>query len=516
MRLRDDEQKRRIQQRQRPISSSRCHYCWLLLVVIMLTSFGVGTTTAGSSDTVDHSYDPQILDHLQLFHHHPDVAVIGPNRFPRPTEYLPMEDGENEIIVPYLTPFHGSHRPEMDAVVAYAAEYPLSNYMTFIESLREAGFTGDIVLAVSPLDVRNYYCFAVFCRLRGGKKCCHPSCRLFLLSRSNNQSTFYEIYDIQAKKEDVWNYLTEPNNHIVIYTPTLTCYTAEREEVDSAKGGSRTCVADHLYGTRNGATGDIVPIADPRTPRTVQTLRYEVYWLMVQTISPHSWILLVDARDTVFQTDPFISLPRQTDISAQTGLLYFFGENVDATRLGISKQNRKWLEVAYGDRIANLLADKPTVCSGATMGEQVALEMYIRAMVAESDDTGVVLVGADQGFHNYLYYSHKLKNADAIHAIVVFDQGQGIVNNMGALRTKELNEWGNGKIVQTVTKQNEINPRKQFAYTVLNWDGTISPVVHQYDRHKTLSDYFYKIKTSRYETAYRQRRGSGSTKGLLW
>lgn len=317
--------------------------------------------------------------------------------------------------------------------------------------------------------------------------------------------------------------MTEPNNHIVIYTPTLTCYTAEREEVDSAKGGSRTCVADHLYGRRrnraNHDDGDIVPIADPRAPRTVQTLRYEVYWLMVQNISPHAWILLVDARDTVFQADPFVSVPRQTDPSAQTGVLYMFGENVDATRLGISKQNRKWLEVAYGDRVANLLADKPTVCSGATMGEQVALEMYIRAMVAESDDTGVVLVGADQGFHNYLYYSHKLKNADAIHSIVVFDQGQGLVNNMGALRTKELSEWGNGKIVQTVTKVGEINPRKQLSYTVMNWDGTISPVVHQYDRHKNLSDYFYKIKTSRYETAYRQRlSGSGGTgtKGLLW
>jgi hypothetical protein len=350
------------------------------------------------------------------------------------------------------------------------------------------------------------YCCCCYGLLRGGKCCAVFSYLALNILR----------FIVQVKKEDVWNYLTEPNNHIVIYTPTLTCYTAEREEVDSAKGGSRTCVADHLYGKRR-QNGEIVPIADPRTPRTVQTLRYEVYWLMVQTISPHSWILLVDARDTVFQTDPFISVPRQTDISAQTGLLYFFGENVDATRLGISKQNRKWLEVAYGDRIANLLADKPTVCSGATMGEQVALEMYIRAMVAESDDTGVVLVGADQGFHNYLYYSHKLKNVDAIHAIVVFDQGQGIVNNMGALRTKELNEWGNGKMVQIDTKVGESNPRKQFAYTVLNWDGTISPVVHQYDRHKTLSDYFYKIKTSRYETAYRQRRGgTGGTIGLLW
>jgi hypothetical protein len=306
----------------------------------------------------------------------------------------------------------------------------------------------------------------------------------------------------------VWSYLTEPDNHIVIYTPVLTCYTAEREETDSAKGGSRTCVADHIYGRRHTSDGTIVPIPDPRPPRTVQTLRYEVYWLMVQQLSPHSWILLVDARDTVFQDNPFRSVPRATDPTGTSGLLYFFGENVDATRLGISKQNRKWLQASYGDRIADLLADKPTVCSGATMGEQVALESYIRAMVAESDATGIVLVGADQGFHNYLHYSHKLKNVDTIHSIVVFDQGQGIVNNMGALRTKELEEWGNGHLVRTETKLGELNPRKLHRYTVLNWDGSVSPVVHQFDRHQNLSEYFYKIKTSQYEAAYRQRTAS--------
>lgn len=302
----------------------------------------------------------------------------------------------------------------------------------------------------------------------------------------------------------MWDYLTEPDNHIVIYTPVLTCYNAEREVVDSAKGGSRTCIADNLYG-RKHADGSITPIPDPRSPRTVQTLRYEVYWLMCLGMSPHSWILLVDARDTVFQDNPFTSVPRATDPSESTGVLYFFGENVEATRLGISKQNRKWLQAAYGDRVASLLADKPTVCSGATMGEQVALEMYIRAMVAESDSTKVVLVGADQGFHNYLYYSHKLKNAESIHSIVVFDQGEGIVNNMGALRTKELDEWGNGKLVRTEIVPGETNPKKKHRYTVLNWDGTIAPVVHQYDRHKSLSEFFYKVKGNEYAERYRKR-----------
>ena len=48
------------------------------------------------------------------------------------------------------------------------------------------------------------------------------------------------------------------------------------------------------------------------------------------------------------------------------------------------------------------------------MGEQVAIEAYIRAMVAEADETGTVMMGADQGFHNYLFHTNKLANSKNI------------------------------------------------------------------------------------------------------
>jgi hypothetical protein len=99
-----------------------------------------------------------------------------------------------------------------------------------------------------------------------------------------------------------------------------------------------------------------------------------------------------------------------------------------------------------------------------------------------------------------------LKNADTIDTIVVFDQGQGIVNNMGALRTKPLSEWGNGKLVRIDVDPNERNPRKKNRYTVLNWDGTVSPVVHQFDRHKELSDYFFKVLGNQYMDEWNARK----------
>ena len=241
--------------------------------------------------------------------------------------------------------------------------------------------------------------------------------------------------------------------------------------------------------------------------------------------------MLIDARDTIFQTNPFLQVPREENLDRDDGVLLFFGvspayfdtlsitryrtlslscltctllsniqkENIEATRLGLSAKNRKWLTNAYGEVVADIMKEKPTICSGSTMGEQVALETYLRAMVGESDETGVVLKGADQGFHNYLYYSNKLGNAKTIRSIVVQDQGSAIVNNIGAMRTKELGEWGNGKLIETT----EVDG-KTTEIRVLNWDGELSPLVHQFDRHKVLSNFWYKKKTSEYRKKWRE------------
>ena len=349
----------------------------------------------------------------------PVAHVIGPTVFPKPTD---IRGKNNEPLVPLLKPIQGTHRPAEDAILLFASEYTETNYALFVESLRETGFSGDVVMAIHPSD---------------------------------------------WKKKPVKDYLQSYENpddenelHVIVYAPQPDCFTLERDHVFSSKGGSRTCQFHDFYGTTQ-TDGSVVGVPDPRADRTVANIRYELYWLMTINYHPHSWIMLVDFRDTVFQSNPFVNVPRSSPTDAG-GFLFFFGENRDATRIGRSKQNNKWIRTAYGDIIGNALAEKPTICSGATLGEQVALETYLRAMVAEADETLVVLVGSDQGFHNRLYYSAKLANAPTIKSIAVFDQGTGIVNNMGALRTKPLEEWGNGHIVE----QNGDD------WKVLNWDGT--------------------------------------------
>jgi len=136
------------------------------------------------------------------------------------------------------------------------------------------------------------------------------------------------------------------------------------------------------------------------------------------------------------------------------------------------------------------------------MGEKVAIEVYLRAMVAESDETGTKLMGADQGFHNYLYYSNKLANSINVRSITVFDQGRGAINNLGAMRTQPLEEWGNGRI---------LDHRSNTSMTVLNWDGSVSPVMHQFDRHQVLSKYVYKYQTGLLREAYFAKLANGAT-----
>jgi hypothetical protein len=85
---------------------------------------------------------------------------------------------------------------------------------------------------------------------------------------------------------------------------------------------------------------------------------------------------------------------------------------------------------------------------------------------------GCVMGGMDQGLHNWLLYSHELeKYLD----VKIFPQGEGPVNTLGAFLGGKaiikftLEQWG---ILRGV-KPN------QYIY---NWNGDISPAIHQADR----------------------------------
>jgi hypothetical protein len=368
-----------------------------------------------------------------------------------------MVEGEDAQIV--LEPTFGAHRPDHDAVMAYAEGYELVHYLVFVETLLETGFDGDIVLATSALE------------------------------------------DL---REGVEEYLRSCAT-CVVYATDFSCSdngfttTSNRMQDNGGKMSFQMCRLDYIYGVTNPKSGIVEAVPDPRMGRVVATSRYELYWVWASQYNSHSWLMLLDARDAYFQSNPFSTLPRTLPSETkQDGLLYFFGENTDNTRLGKSPKNRKWLERGYSLGVMKLLSEKPTICSGSTMGEQIALEAYLRAMVNEWDETGVLQKGADQGFHNYLYYSNKLENIKEIRSTTVFDQGKGIINNLGALRELKLKDLG-------IYKEED--------RLVYNWDGSVSPVVHQWDRDKEIFHYTFNKRFPEAIEAWNKKKAELAAKG---
>ena len=170
-----------------------------------------------------------------------------------------------------------------------------------------------------------------------------------------------------------------------------------------------------------------------------------------------------------------MDLPVTTDDGSgrSDGVQHLYEENATpssaAANLLKSKYNSRWIRGAYGQSTLSQMKDRPVICSGSTIGDAVAIEAYLCAMVAQFDTTQCKQVGCDQGMHNYLYYSSSLEGVEGIGEVITYKQGEGVVNNLAAMRNSPLRQQG----VLVDDK-------------VINWDKSISAVAHQYDRDKEL------------------------------
>lgn len=162
-------------------------------------------------------------------------------------------------------------------------------------------------------------------------------------------------------------------------------------------------------------------------------------------------VLLTDVRDVVFQAAPFEPQPKG---------LEFFNEYADGV-LADHAFNMKYLRGVGGEAIARALADKPCVCVGTVMGPRDAMMRFCRTLlmlvaVPRSEIGGAF--GADQAACNI-----------AVHLGLI--EGE-IASNYGRVATLGLTQSENLR----VTDGRIVNP-----------DGSVSPVVHQHDRHPILA-----------------------------
>lgn len=414
-----------------------------------------------SNDEHDESYMLSAMENLDKGKGAEEVDSNIPT-FPLPSDAVPAESVSSQII---LKPKFGSHRPNQSAVFAFAEGYDLRVYATFIESLKQTGYTGDVVLAVSHVE-----------GMKGGVE------------------EYLKWYSQQHDDNDA------DSLHVVSYTLSWECYkksgvrilpTNKEGRGSTTNNGFSDCKVHGLYS--DGKDNTNAPADDPRIARPVATARYEMYWIWSKEYHENSSILIVDARDTYFQSNPFDfhSFPSLGDahLSSNQGRskecrLDLFEENYEAVDIGKSVYNSKWIKTAYGHKVFKEMSSKPVVCSGSTMGTQPAIELYSMAMVAQFDQTKCQQVGCDQGFHNYLFYEGGLKQYLASHrcAINVHKQGDGAVNNLAAMRTSSLRIQGVLKSVDGVAN----GDADDNIIVLQNDKSTPSPVLHQFDRDKEL------------------------------
>lgn len=166
-------------------------------------------------------------------------------------------------------------------------------------------------------------------------------------------------------------------------------------------------------------------------------------------------VILTGIRDVIIQSDPFV-------YDSGNALCCF----LESKLIGECSWNRMWLSDIYGIQEAEKLYYKPISCNEIIMGNYNRITEYVSLMasyICKPDSKPLVI---DQGVHNYLLWN------DMLGEVQLFKPGEGVVYTMGYVITDN-----HGKEIFKLNDKNQ----------VLNNDGSVVPMIHQYDRSGTLN-----------------------------
>ncbi len=190
-------------------------------------------------------------------------------------------------------------------------------------------------------------------------------------------------------------------------------------------------------------------------------LRYLLYAdFLQQRADDFDRILLADGRDIFFQADPFAW--------DWTPGVHFFLEDA-ILRIGNIPSHRQWLSYQFGQPFIEQNATRIPSCSGTTFGDTAGICRYLEAMIAttmQARDLAKISSG-DQGIHNYVMIRNLLKD------MVVHENRRSPVLTMGVMSETDYKTDASG--------------------AVLNENGEVVPVLHQYDRIPSLKERFSKV-----------------------
>lgn len=179
--------------------------------------------------------------------------------------------------------------------------------------------------------------------------------------------------------------------------------------------------------------------------------RFFYYQEFLEHHPEYEHVLIADVRDVVFQRSPF-----DRDLGDVLSLF----EEFPATPLGDQVDNATWIERLYGPVTLDELAPYPIVCAGVMLGPHARVLECVQQIAHESV-TNYVGWGTDQGTLNYLVRTGQLGAVD------VHPYGSGPAMHVGIAPRETIRTDEEGR--------------------VLNRDGEVCSIIHQYDRHPELA-----------------------------
>jgi hypothetical protein len=178
----------------------------------------------------------------------------------------------------------------------------------------------------------------------------------------------------------------------------------------------------------------------------LQSLRYGHYYrCLLEDVPDADVVMISDLRDVIFQRDPFAD--------PVNGLEVYLED--DSLRIGNDHFNTRWLRELYGSKAVEAMRGRVISCSGTVFGTRYAMLEYLSEMMMSIAWRRRPMGPHDQGVHNALVASGRLGPIELVR------NEHGRVLTLGAMKHLRANDEG----------------------FLINADGSVPPVVHQWDRH---------------------------------
>lgn len=160
-------------------------------------------------------------------------------------------------------------------------------------------------------------------------------------------------------------------------------------------------------------------------------------------------VLLTDVKDVFFQKNPFgFNIENKLYVAVENTAISI--ENCECTS--------KWIRRGYGEVMLETMKTNEVICAGTILAPEPQIRSYLHRLIQEFFAVKNVYNCADQAMHNVLVHSDKLGPTQKCYNF------NGPILTVGTEQTYILNKQGE----------------------LVNKDGGIVSIVHQYDRHQEL------------------------------